>query len=373
MTKVWNPTEGKLDTTYKKGFVTAEDVSFSMNLSTAVFGTFNKFGKNSSILGIRHVLRPTIGITYKPNLAKNYYYNARVDSAGNVYRLSHFEGSPYGSFTEGRFGGISFGLDNNLEMKVKSKSDTSESGTKKVKLIDGIGFTGSYNYLADSFKLSPITFYLRSTLFGNFNITGGLNLDPYIADSMGRRHNTLAWETGKGFSLGRITGGSLAISTSFKSKPKDTKKADEAKKEQQNLPPMTAEEQQAELQYIRDNPAQFADFNIQWSINMSYSLSFSKQLRPDYSGYNTVFNTTLSWNGDFNLTPKWKMGMNSYLDTKNFKVQSLTMFLSRDLHCWQMSINVTPIGLYRSFSITLNPKSALLRDLKVNRARTFVD
>ncbi len=236
-TQVWNNSKQQLDTTIQKGFFTAEDVAFSLNLSTAIFGTFNKFGKKSSVLGLRHVIRPTIGITYKPDLAKNYYYRSRYDAAGDSATHSHFEGSPYGTFSPGRFGGISFGFDNNLEMKVRSKSDTSESGIKKIKLIDGFGFTGSYNYLADSFKLSPISFYLRSTLFGSFNITGGITLDPYIADSLGKRHNTLAWQDGKGFSLGRITTGSLAISTSFKSKPKDAKKADEQKKAQDNLTP----------------------------------------------------------------------------------------------------------------------------------------
>jgi hypothetical protein len=134
---------------------------------------------------------------------------------------------------------------------------------------------------------------------------------------------------------------------------------------------MTMEEQQAELDYIRNNPAEFADFNIPWSLNVSYSLNFSKVFQQDYSGFKTEINSNLSLNGDFNLTPKWKMGMNTYYDFKTASIQSLTMFLSREMHCWQMSINVTPVGLYRSFNITINPKSSLLRDIKVNRSRSF--
>ena len=64
--------------------------------------------------------------------------------------------------------------------------------------------------------------------------------------------------------------------------------------------------------------------------------------------------------GDFNLTEKWKVNMSTYYDVKNLKVNSLTAGLSRDMHCWQMSINVTPVGLWRSFNITLNPKSGIL-------------
>jgi LPS-assembly protein len=239
-------------------------------------------------------------------------------------------------------------------------------------LIDGFGVTSSYNYLADSFKLAPFNLYLRSTLFGNINITGGATVDPYATDSMGFRKNILVWdEPGKKFSVGRLTTGNLAISTSFKSKPKDEKKAEADKQQQSDQLPMTPEEQQEELNYIRSHPAEFADFNIAWSINLSFSLNFNKVLRPDYSGYMTVFNSSLNWSGDFNLTPEWKVGLSSYYDVKNEKIQSLTMSLSRNMHCWQMAINVTPVGLYRSFSVTLSPKSTILQDLKVNRTRSF--
>jgi LPS-assembly protein len=135
--------------------------------------------------------------------------------------------------------------------------------------------------------------------------------------------------------------------------------------------PMTMEEQQDELNYIRNNPAQFADFNIPWSVNLSYSLNFNKAIKADYTGYETLVNSNLSVNGDFNLTPEWKLGMTSYYDFKTSSVQSLTMFLSRNLHCWQLSINVTPVGPTRFFNITINPKSSLLRDIKVNRSRYF--
>jgi LPS-assembly protein len=366
----WDEKLRKVDTTVEKGFFTANAVSLSLNFTTAVFGTFTGFGKNSDILGIRHTLRPTIGISYTPDLNKGTYQNIQVDTNGNYQNLSRYAGNVYGPFSPGTFGGINFGLDNNIELKLRSKTDTTTGANTKMKLIDGFGFTGSYNYLADSFKLSPINFYLRSTLFQKVNITGGVNLNPYITDSLGYQKNIYAWQQGK-FSLGRITSGSLSISTSFKSKPKDKKKEEDEKKEQDDQVPMTPEEQQSQMEYIRNNPAQFADFNIAWSVNISYSLNFTRQLKPDYSGYATNLQSSLILSSDFNLTEKWKVGFNTYYDVKALKVQSFTGFLSRDLHCWQMSINVTPVGLFRSFSITLNPKSSILRDLKINRNRTF--
>ena len=68
------------------------------------------------------------------------------------------------------------------------------------------------------------------------------------------------------------------------------------------------------LAYVRQNPAEFADFNMPWSLNISFSYSFSTHFKSDYSGFETTINSNFNLNGDFNLTPKWKMGMNGYYD-----------------------------------------------------------
>jgi hypothetical protein len=253
-------------------------------------------------------------------------------------------------------------------MKVRSKTDTTAGANEKVKLIDGIGFNGSFNYLADSFRLSPIYFYLRSTLFKQVNISATTTLNPYQHDTLGIPINKYAWEGG-GFNLGRVVGGNISISTSFKSKPKDTKKAEEDKKNMEEMMPMTVDEQQAQLDYIRNNPGQFADFNVAWSVNVSFAFSFTNTFVS--TRYVTQIASSLILNGDFNLTEKWKAGYNIYYDIKNRTLNTLTTFLSRDMHCWQLSINVTPVGYYRSFNITISPKSNILRDLRINRTRTF--
>ena len=361
----------------KKGLWEAEDVSFSLSLTSAIFGTFQGFGRNSALRGIHHVIRPSISISYKPDLAKAYYYSLRTphDSADTSHtirtqRVSYFDGSTYGAFPEGQFGGISFGLDNHIEIKVRSKSDTSAAGIKKISIIDKFGFTGSYNYLADSFKLSPIAFYFGSTLFQNINITGSATLNPYQTDTFGFNKNKYAWQ-GKKFSLGRINQGTLAISTTFKSKPKDEKLAQQKAQNQQNQIPLTMEEQQAQLNYIRNNPGQFADFNVPWSLNLAFSLTYTSAEKGDYTGFASNVSASVNWSGDFNLTEKWKIGLNGFYDVKYQKMQSLTASISRDLHCWQMSINVTPVGYTHFFNFTISPKSGILQDLRINRTKYF--
>ncbi|HEY4936003.1 MAG TPA: putative LPS assembly protein LptD, partial [Puia sp.] len=60
----WDNAFQKLDTTSQKGVYFANSVAFSMGFSTAIFGTFQNFGKNSRIIGIRHTVRPTISFSY---------------------------------------------------------------------------------------------------------------------------------------------------------------------------------------------------------------------------------------------------------------------------------------------------------------------
>ncbi len=366
----WNDNTKKVDTIINKGFYTARDLSFSLGVSTAIFGMFDGFGKNSKLYAIRHVIRPTFSFNYRPDMAKKDYYSTQIDTTGREFRFSYYEGAIFGPFSEGEYGGIGFGIDNMIEGKIRSPKDTSEGGIKRFKIIDGFGFNGGYNFIADSFKLSPLNFYARSTLFEKINITAGATLDPYLTDTSGFRKDMYAWEGDK-FSLGHITSGNVAVSATFQSPAKDPPEDKQVQIDDPNLPPLTLEEQMAQLQYVRQNPAEFVDFNIPWSLTISYSLNFSRVFRPDYSGYRTETNSNFNFNGDFSLTEKWKFGMTGFYDFKTAKVQTLTMFITREMHCWQLSINVTPVGLYRSFNITLNPKSGILRDMKVNRTRYF--
>ena len=362
----WKDDLKKVDTAINRGFYTARQLQFGISASTRVFGTY-QFGKNSKVSAIRHEIRPTFSLNYKPDFMKKYYYTIKIDTTGQSYKFSKFDGGLNGAFGEGNFGGIGFGVDNTLEMKVRDKGDTTAGATKKVKLIDGFGFNGSYNLVADSFKLSPISLYVRSNLFEKISITANATLDPYEYDVRGFRKDQLTL-SGSNFSLGRITNGSVAISTSLTSKTKDGKTREQRVTQDEFLTP---DEQMRQLDMVRDNPADYTDFNIPWNVQLSYSLNFSRQFESSYTNITTQVFSNLSVNGDFSLTEKWKMGGNTYFDFKTKKIQTLSMFVSRDLHCWQMSINLSPIGLYRSFNISISPKSGILRDLRINRSRTF--
>jgi len=365
--KTWNNKTRQVDTSITRGFYRAPNMSFSLGTASRIFGTY-KFKKNSTVQAIRHEVRPSISMSYTPDLAASYHYTTQIDSTGRNYRFSKYDGGIGGGYSEGTFGGMGFGVDNLLEMKMKDKKDTTEGAFKKVKLIEGFGFNSSYNFLADSFALGNFNIYMRTTLFDKLNITSNLTMDPYQTDQQGFRVNKLDIDPTK-LKFGNITSGGLSFSTSFKSKSTDGK---ESKQKDIPIDPfMTPDEQQRQLQYAKSNPAEFTDFNIPWSLTLSYSFQFSRYMKPDYSGFQINTYSSLNFNGDFSITPKWKLGGTGYIDVAKRSVQQLSMFITREMHCWQLAINVTPIGLYKSFSITVNPKSGILRDLKINRSRTF--
>lgn len=379
--------------------------SFGLGFNTALYGKFRM--KSGSQL--RHVARPTLGFSYTPDLSRNEWATVQVDSFGNEVLYNKLDPSPYlnrnlNQFVSKRFGGMTFSFDNNLELKKrvkKKKKDegldssmlagmsadslnlsgepaaptvkTPESDFKKVRLIEGFGFSTSYNFYADSLNLSPFNLYFRTNLFEKININVGGTLTPYVLNQSGMATRTYAWNGDK-FGIGKLTNANITMSTSFQSKPKDPekeKKRQEAINQTLNDPMMQAEQQRL-LEYMRQNPAEFVDFNTQWSVNMSFSLNYNRGgFDSTRMKWDNRINSSANFGGSFNLTPKWNFSVNGFYDLATQKIQTFSMAISRDLHCWQMSINVNPVGRYRFFGFTISPKAGVLQDLKINRNRSF--
>jgi len=370
----WNNNTNKVDTTINKNFYSSRDMSFGIGMSSRIFGSYT-FGKNSSVKAIRHEIRPSISANYKPNMNGKYFYTTKLDTAGHVGRFNVFDNSLFGGFGEGKFGGLSFNVDNNIQMKVRDKNDTALDAVKKVSLIDGLNIGGSYNFLADSFQLSVFNIGARSNLFDKISITASGTLDPYQVDNRGDRVNKLVWKN-KIATLGRFVGGNVSISSQFQGGDKNKKKKTNTQGIGQPYNPNTGmplDEYQTEAAYISNNPAEFTDFSIPWSFNFSYSLRFQRDRKADYSGFYTNIYQDMNWNSTLSLTPKWQLGINGFYNITQKEIGTMSVSIAREMHCWQMALNVSPIGRYRFFNITISPKSSLLRDIKVNRTRYFYD
>lgn len=344
------------------GFSRAYEYSFSSGLSTKLYGQANF--KRGKLMAIRHVVTPSVSFNYRPDFGDDrfgYYRNVQTNPQGNILRYSIYETGVFGSPSIGKVASISFNVDNNIEGKRRSVKD-STSNSEKFPILPSLSFSGNYNFAVDSFQLSPISFSGRTAFFKqklNINFSGVF--DPYDLNKQGdRRINEYAIRNGK---IGRLTNFNLAFDFSLNSEAvkRRNENLNQLGQNMQNASPQQAQA----LAMISRDPNAFVDFNIPWNINASYSFNYS---RPYLKS--TVTNT-LNFSGDFNVTPKWKVQYNSGYDFQLGKLSFTQFSIYRDLHCWDMSFRWIPTGLYRSYSVDIRVKAAILQDLKLSRRRDF--
>lgn len=357
------------DTT--SGFYRLFNYNFSVSASTKVYGTF-QFGKKFPVQAIRHVVTPNVSFTYTPDFSKpnfGYYKPIQVDSTGRIGYYSPFSSGMYGVPGKGRSASISFSLANTLEAKVLSKKDT--SGVKKIKIIDNLSASSSYNFLADSLNLSPFSLNLRTTIYGNFGLNLSATLDPYEVDAQGRRINKFMISRGK---IGRITNTGWSFGYTFNSKKSDRPAMNDINSGGANTSPAYTDFfADPENQKMDPNmrrmmmTSQYYDFNIPWNLGFNYSLSYTN------NGIRKNISQTLGFNGSVNLTEKWGVTFNGGYDFEARTITPGTVTITRDLHCWQMNMTWVPVGMRKSWSFNISVKSAMLKDLKLDKNSSFYD
>ena len=117
----------------------------------------------------------------------------------------------------------------------------------------------------------------------------------------------------------------------------------------------------------------YADFNIPWSLHLNYNVSLQKYYVVKSQKDTISINQDLNFSGEVNLTAKWKIGMSSGYDFIAKQLSFTSFDIYRDLHCWEMRLNLIPFGYRRSYNFSLNVKSSVLQDLKLNRRKDFRD
>ena len=360
----------RIDTTNSFSRAWSYNTAFSM--STRIYGTL--FFKKGKIKAIRHVISPEVSFSFSPDFTKpkfGYYEDVRINEEGDTKLLSKYENFLYGTPRIGSSASMNFYIGNNLELKVLDKND-SISGTKKIKIFENLAFTSSYNFLADSFKLSPIRFNARTSFFkGLVNLSLSGNIDPYtyrldstVESSSGskiiyqRRVSDLALLNKQG--IGSLD--FINIALGFRFSANDFKS--DARETELDSEYGTAEQ----LNYINSNMAEYIDFNVPWSVNASYNLNRRKL------GYrDPTITQTLTFSGDLSISEKTKLSFRSGYDFKNKMMTQTSINATRDLHCWRINFSWVPFGRFQSYNLSINAVSALLQDLKLEKRSRFFD
>lgn len=350
-----------------KGFNRVTNYSGSIGLNTRLYGMF--LFKKGSIKAIRHVINPGISYSYQPNFGdpKYDYYQQIVTSDGRTLHQSRHQGYVYGSSRLGESNALGFSLNNSIEMKVKNDKD---SVARKISLLNNLSASAGYNFAADSFKLSTINLTANTNILQDkINMNMNATLDPYeymvvsVDEKTGaitdRRIDRYVWKDG--FSLGQITHANFALSTNLnpKGQKKDSDSRDKISKSNMS---------DSEKNFYLNNPDAYIDFEIPWNLRISYNFDYSKPGHQE-----SKITQTLRFSGDVSLTKKWKAVFNSGFDFEQKQFTQTNISVNRELHCWQMSVNWVPFGKFQSYSFSIGIKSGMLRDLKLDRKRSFFD
>ncbi|GIS07929.1 MAG: hypothetical protein CM15mP112_00410 [Flavobacteriales bacterium] len=335
--KNWDGNSVIIDTI--RNFTRAHEYNISSSLNTKIYGLVQF--KKGKIKAIRHVLTPNLSFSYKPDFSKekyNYYEEVQINNDGDKVLYSIMENGIYGSPSKGESGNINLNINNVFEMKIKSKKDTSQS-EKKIKILESLNISTSYNLLKDSLNLSNINLNARTRILKVLDINFSSTYDPYITNNE-KNNNINILEINKNKRIARLKNLNTSIGLNINDKSFNTKNSDDNR----------------------------SFIEIPWDLRFNYNLIYNK-------GYNSAkfADTTqsLNFSGNIKITNKWKLGFRSGYDFDSKDLTYTSIDIYRDLHCWELMFNYIPFGFQRSYTLTIQVKAPSLRDLKYERKRDW--
>jgi hypothetical protein len=338
-----------------KQFSAGYDASFSTSLKTQVY--FDYFFRRGKVSRIRHLLIPDLTYQYRPDFGEEQYgfwKQVQLDSLGRKGYYSIFENSIYSGPQRGEISSLSLNLNNNFEGKIKQRTDTGVT-FKKVVLLQNISASGSYNFAADTMKMSPLGLSARSRVLKYFDVVAGATFDPYAFDhQLNRRINVYAYDRAQ--SLARLVNARFTVNTSIGS---DMLTALRKSREKPKISSGVERGVETDLN---------TNAKLPWNLSMYYTLELTNindyKLQPTHA---------LQLSGDLMPTKYWKVGISSGFDFLNKKISYTRFSIYRDLKCWQAQIDWVPYGISKSYSIAVNLKTSMLSEFKIPRQRSWFD
>ncbi len=355
-------------------FGITQNYSFGTSMSTRIYGTFN-FGKHNTLQAIRHVISPSVGLSLSPEkgtYANGYRTLHYTDASGaeREYQYNIYSGQLNSPPGRGRSATATLSIGNNLEAKVRDYADTTGSGTKKVKLIDQLTINTGYNLLADSLGMRPVSMTMSTTLFNKVSLSASAAFNPYAIGEKGSEINAFAITRGQG--LARLT--NVSASASYSISGKGTVNGNDGSKgadgkggsgganayQRNYYHPVTGE-------YIPGGWLYYTNPNSPWSLNFSANFSLSRSYSYDTTLQQLITkdrpSAALQLSGSLKLTPKMSFNASSGYDFVAKQVTSTQISATYDLHCFNISVSLIPIGTWKSYSFRIAANAAALSDI----------
>lgn len=377
------------------GFYNVYDFSAGITMQTKLYGYYTPIRKlfGDKVDRIRHVMTPSISFNYHPDWGDKMWhfyesYDKVLVDKDNADKIRHetvvyspYSGGMYGVPGRGMQAALNWSLSNNVEMKVKDKKKSEESGTtqyKKVSIIDNFTISGGYNFAADSLRLQNFSTSLRIKLTKSFSLNLAGSWDPYKY-GLNEYGNPVRINELRNFPRFLGTGTSFQYTfdnNTFKKKDKKTRDDDTDDPMEEGVNFNMDEPSNIDKEAQRDKSANttaddegYTKPEVSWSFTINYSVAWRTGSNFDYEmmDYKREWTHNLSFSGHVNPTPKWRLNYSGSFDLKALEVTQMTFSIVRDLHCWRLSASVSPFGRYKSYMVTIGVNASMLQDLKYEK------
>lgn len=355
LTRQYNPLNNKIEDVFEKRISGYSYFGTSASLQTILYGT-KLFPKGSLVEGIRHMMTPSIGFFYRPDFGTPTwgYYRNYYDATGVATPYSIFDNGAVGSPPMGVQGAMSFSLGNSLEIKVRSKSDS--TGTKKLKIFESLNVGASYNFAAQTHPWSTVDINGQTSLFENkLNINSRMVLDPYeIIFAPNAEVGTRSENFGK-FSLQSFDVQlSYPLSEAIFGKQEDLGNKYRQKGDIRN-----------EVYYFDDD--NYARFRQPWTLNLNAQYGYTRAL--------TRFGTKMAsvgLDGSWKLTPYWNINGSTYYDVVKNELAFVRLGFSRDQRSFTINFNWVPYGPLKVYDFFIGIKANILSDALKYKENSFI-
>ena len=353
LTRTYNPVTNEIENNYNKKIAGFSAFSTSASLQTVLYKTVY-FKKDSKIQGIRHMVTPSIGFSYTPDFGEESwgYYRNYYDASGALTPYSIFDGGIFGAPSRGLSQSLNYSINNNLEMKVRSKKDS--TGVKKVKIFENLNISGGYNFAAEKYRWSLINVNGQTSLFdGKLSVNSSLVIDPYKTEydvnGQGVRTENFGAFALQGFNLQLSFPLSEAI-FGEKKKPEDIYK--------------TRGEIRNENYYFDES--NYAHFSAPWTLNVNANYGYTRNT--------TRFGTkvaSIGLDGDLKLTPFWTINGSTHYDVISKELAYTRLGFSRNQRSFIINFNWVPFGQYKVYDFFIGIKANILSDALKYKDRSF--
>lgn len=388
--QTWNDTDSTITSDTATGFFTEYNYGMGVNVQTKLYGVTDDSKPlfwliKPSSLGIkaaRHVYNPNIAYVITPDQSTEElgFYGRYFDKKYNREVLySRYQSDGGGIASRAYSSSIRYSDIHSFEVKLQNKDTLPDVNVEILRLNLSTG----YDFARDSLNLNDLNVGFRSPSLKIVDFNGTANftfydeemstsIDPNTGQPIQTYNVVNKFLLGNGNGLMRLTNLNLSFSTSFSSQGIDmsTKNQDIQQDTLASKKDSVEFGKRFQARYdgdgsisdiFGDSSPGYSSINVPWNATLGLVYSYA---RPSMNPESKRESLNARFSANLKLTETWSINTNGGYDFVNREFNLPQINFIKDLHCWELVFNWTPVGGNSGFYMKLGIRAPQLRDLR---------